>query len=95
MDKIEVEASQYLVDLFGKVAGYELTDEERRAAFKVACTLPDHATLKDFIAACDEGDAVRAGLPVEVASTLKPLSSALALHVSYAGKYASLFNQRT
>ncbi len=95
MDKIEVEASQYLVDLLGKVAGYELSDEERRAAFKVACTLPDRATLKDFIAACGESDAARAGLPVAVARTLQPLSAALERHVSYAGKYASLFEQRT
>ena len=95
MDEIEVEASRYLVDLLGKVAGYDLTDEERRAAFKVACSLPDRATLKDFIAACNEGDAVRAGLPVELACTLKPLSSALELNVSYAAKYASLFEQRT
>ncbi|MDR6208179.1 hypothetical protein [Paraburkholderia graminis] len=95
MDNIEIEASQYLVDLLGKIAGYELSDEERRAAFKLVCTLPDRATIKDFMAACEESDAARVGLPAEVARTLQPLSSALERNVSYAGKYASLFEQRT
>jgi hypothetical protein len=94
MDNIEIEASQYLVDLLGKIVGYELSDEERRAAFKLVCTLPDRATFKDFTAACDESDAARAGLQVAVARILQPLSAALERNVSYAGKYASLFEQR-
>ncbi|RQV01594.1 hypothetical protein DF039_36915 [Burkholderia cenocepacia] len=93
MGQIESEASEYLADTLGKFTFTELTDEERHAAFMLACTLPDRAVINDFIFAASETEVVRAGLPASVAQTLAPLAVRLE-SVAYAARFASLFEAR-
>lgn len=85
MEAIEKEASQYLTDFLGKVAGVELSEAERHAGFQLLCTLPDGACLKDFVAAASPEKVMQAGLPASVAQHLAPLVTKLAPHVSSAG----------
>ncbi|WP_156437340.1 MULTISPECIES: hypothetical protein [unclassified Burkholderia] len=93
IDQIEAEASEYLAHTLGKFTFTDLTDEERHAAFMLACTLPDRAVIKDFIVAASEAEVVRAGWPANVAQTLAPLVMRLD-SVSYAARSASLFETR-
>lgn len=79
--------------MLGKFTFTDLTDEERHAAYMLACTLPDRAIIKDFIVAACETQVVRAGLPASVALTLAPLVVRLE-SVSYAARFASLFETR-
>lgn len=90
MGQIEAEASEYLAHTLGKFTFTELTDDERHAAFMLACTLPDRAVIKDFIVAASETEVVRAGLPASVAQTLAPLVVKLE-RIAYAARFASLF----
>ena len=94
MDKIEAEASEYLAHTLGKFTFTELNDEERHAAFLLACTLPDRAVIKDFIAAASETEVARAGLPRTVAQTLAPLVVRLE-SIAYAARFSSLFDTRS
>ncbi|MFM0610206.1 hypothetical protein PQR05_37505 [Paraburkholderia sediminicola] len=94
MDKIEAEASEYLARTLGKFTFTDLSDEERHAAFMLACTLPDRAVIKDFIAAASETEVTRAGLPATVSQTLAPLVVKLA-SIAYAARFSSLFETRS
>lgn len=93
MDSIEAEASEYLAHTLGKFTFTELTENERHAAFMLACTMPDRAVIKDFIVAASETEVVRAGLPAEVAHTLAPLIVRLG-SIAYAARFSSLFEKR-
>ncbi|MGR9587056.1 hypothetical protein [Pandoraea sputorum] len=94
MDQIEAEASEYLAHTLGKFTHTDLTKKERHAAFMLACTLPERAVIKDFIAAASATEVARAGLPVAVADTLAPLVLRLE-RVGYAARFASLFETRS
>lgn len=90
METIEKEASQFLTDFLGKLAGVELAEAERHAAFQLLCTLPDSACLKDFIEAASHERVTEAGLAGSVAQHLAPLVTKLAPHVYSEGR-SSLF----
>ncbi|CAE6969681.1 hypothetical protein [Paraburkholderia domus] len=94
MDNIETEATQYLEHTLGKFTFRDLTEEERHAAFMLACTLPDRAVIKDFIGAASEDEVVGAGLPVEVARALAPLVVRMG-SIAYAARFSSLFERRS
>ena len=94
MNQIEAEASEYLAHTLGKFTFTDLTDEERHAAFMLACTMPDRAVIKDFIVAASETEVVRAGLPASVAETLAPLVVRLE-SIAYAARFSSLFDRRS
>ena len=93
MDNIEAEASEYLAHTLGKFTFTNLTEDERHAAFTLACTLPDRALIEDFIAAASETEVIQVGLPAEVARTLAPLVVRLQ-SIAYAGRFSSLFETR-
>lgn len=90
MKQVDADASGYLAHTLGKFTFTSLSDEEREAAFMLACTLPDRAVIKDFIVAASEAEVARAGLPVSVAKTLAPLVARLG-NIAYAARYSSLF----
>lgn len=88
-------ATEYLAHTLGKLARVDLTDEERDAAFRLACQLPCTATVRDFMDACDDANAIVLAIPAETIQTLGPLVAALRQGISYAGKFASLFEKQT
>ncbi|CAE6820973.1 hypothetical protein R70006_06195 [Paraburkholderia domus] len=93
MDNIQAEASERLAHTLGKFTFTNLTEEERHAAFMLACTLPDGAVIKDFIVAASEAEVDRVGLPAEVARTLAPLVVRLE-SIAFAARFSSLFEAR-
>ncbi|BCF95371.1 hypothetical protein [Paraburkholderia largidicola] len=94
MESTEFEASEYLAHTLGKFSGRGLSEEERHAAFVLTGTLPNSAVIRDFMAAADEPKVIAAGLPADIAHTLAPLIARLEISLPYAGKFASLFEQR-
>lgn len=67
-----------LATLFAAIADVELTAEERHATVQIIETLPEGATMRDFIAACDTHLAQHLGITPEQFEALRPLLRALA-----------------
>jgi len=91
MDTLEMEASQWLTDYLGQLAGAELSEAERHAAFMLICTLPNDTTLKGFVEAADVTRVKQAGLPESVAQNLAPLVDRLKKRVADEGWFGKFF----
>ena len=91
MMQLSQTAEDFAAYVLGTFARHDLTETERHAAVTLLATLPSNTTLQQFIAAASPENVARAGLPDTVAADLQPVLSALELNLSYAGRYAALF----
>lgn len=85
----------FLIDTIARHAQVELTAEQRRAAFELLSTMPKNSTLADFENACLGKFKPALNVSGEVIKLLEPLALALDRNNSYAGKFASVFDQST
>lgn len=85
----------FLVNTISKHAQVELSLEQRNAAFAVLRSLPKSSTLIDFENACLGKQSMTVKVSTDVIEILQPVGLALERNNSYAGRFASLFDQQT